>query len=118
MTNTKKACWWALAFLFLAVHAVAKTCEWRSKVYVGAQYFNLTSCRVYADAYPVKLKVYMSSSPDAIFGDNARTAEVTITNQSARRLPMMRPEKYFAFKVTGHARINHVGVASSMEALK
>ena len=98
--------------------SVAKTCEWRSKVYVGAQYFNLTSCRVYADAYPVKLKVYMSSSPDAIFGDNARTAEVTITNQSARRLPMMRPEKYFAFKVTGYARINHVGVASSMEALK
>ena len=28
MTNTKKACWWALASLFLAVHAVAKTCVW------------------------------------------------------------------------------------------
>ena len=60
----------------------------------------------------------MSSSPDGIFGENARTAEITITNQNARRLPMMRPEKYFAFKVTGYARINHVGIASSMEALK
>lgn len=97
---------------------VAKTCEWQSKVYVGSQFFNLTCCRVYADAYPVTLKVFMSSSPDGIFGDSARTAEITITNQSARRLPMMRPEKYFAFRVTGYARINHVGIASSMEALK
>ena len=31
MTNTKKACWWALAFLFLAAHAVAKTCEWTAQ---------------------------------------------------------------------------------------
>jgi hypothetical protein len=31
---------------------------------------------------------------------------------------MIRPEKYFAFRVTGYARINHVGIASSMEALK
>ena len=97
---------------------VAKTCEWQSKVYVGSQFFNLACCRVYADAYPVTLKVFMSSSPDGIFGDSARTAEITITNQSARRLPMMRPEKYFAFRVTGYARINHVGIASSMEALK
>ncbi len=98
--------------------SVAKTCEWQSKVYVGSQFFNLTCCRVYADAYPVTLKVFMSSSPDGIFGDNARTTEVTITNQNARRLPMLRPEKYFAFRVTGYARINHVGIASSMEALK
>ena len=31
MTNTKKSCWWALAFLFLAVHAVAKTCVWTAQ---------------------------------------------------------------------------------------
>lgn len=98
--------------------SVSKMCEWQSKVYVGSQFFNLTCCRVYADAYPVTLKVFMSSSPDGIFGDNARTTEVTITNQNARRLPMLRPEKYFAFRVTGYARINHVGIASSMEALK
>ena len=97
---------------------VAKTCEWQSKVYVGAQFFQLTSCRVYADAYPVTLKIMMASSPDGVFGENAHTAEITIRNQDPRRLPMVRPEKYFAFKVTGYARINHVGVASSMEALK
>ena len=31
MTNTKKSCWWVLAFLFLAVHAVAKTCVWTAQ---------------------------------------------------------------------------------------
>ena len=98
--------------------AVAKTCEWQSKVYVGSQFFRLTTCRVYADAYPVTLKIYMASSPDGIFSERARTTEVIIRNQDARRLPMIRPEKYFAFRVTGYARINHVGIASSMEALK
>ena len=97
---------------------VAKTCIWQSKVYVGSQFFNLTSCRVYADAYPVTLKMFSASSPDDIFGSKARTAEITITNQNPRRLPMMRPEKYFAFRVTGYARINHVGIASSMGALR
>ena len=98
--------------------AVAKTCEWRSKVYVGSQFFRLSACRVYADAYPVTLKIYMASSPDDIFGSSARTTEVVIQNQNPRRLPLVRPEKYFAFKVAGYARINHVGIASSMEALK
>ena len=98
--------------------AVAKICEWRSKVYVGSQFFRLSACRVYADAYPVTLKIYMASSPDDIFGSSARTTEVVIQNQNPRRLPLVRPEKYFAFKVSGYARINHVGIASSMEALK
>lgn len=98
--------------------AVAKTCEWRSKVYVGSQFFRLSACRVYADAYPVTLKIYIASSPDDIFGSGARTTEVVIQNQNPRRLPLVRPEKYFAFKVSGYARISHVGIASSMEALK
>lgn len=98
--------------------AVAKTFEWRSKVYVGSQFFRMSSCRVYADAYPVTLKIYMASSPNDIFGSSARTTEVVIQNQNPRRLPLVRPEKYFAFKVSGYARINHVGIASSMEALK
>lgn len=98
--------------------AIAKTCEWRSKVYVGSQFFRLSCCRVYSDAYPVKLKVFASSSPNNIFGDNARVVEVTINNQNPRRLPMMRPEKYIAFSISGYSRINHVGIASSMEALK
>ena len=97
---------------------VAKTCEWQSKVYVGSQFFQLSACRVYADAYPVTLKIMMASAPDGVFGERAHTAEITITSQDPRRLPRVRPEKYFAFRVTGFARINHVGIASSMEALK
>lgn len=97
---------------------VAKTFEWQSKVYVGAQFFSLSACRVYADAYPVTLKIMMSSSPDGVFGERARSVEITIKNQDPRRIPSLRMEKYLAFKVSGYARINHVGLASSMEALK
>lgn len=94
-----------------------KTFDWQSKVYVGAQFFRLQSVRVYADAYPVTLKCFAASSPEDIFGDSARTCTVTINSQSPRRLPLMRPEKYFAFRVSGFARINHVGLASSMGGL-
>lgn len=98
--------------------AIAKTCEWRSKVYVGAQYFRLSCCRVYADAYPVTLEIFMATSPNGVFSNQARTSKVVIRDQNPRRLPMIRPEKYFAFKVSGYSRINHIGLASSMEALK
>lgn len=97
--------------------AAAKTFEWQSKVYVGAQFFKMQSVRVYSDGYPVTLKLFAASSPDGVFGDSARTVSVTLTGQSPRRLPKMRPEKYFAFRVSGYARINHVGISSSMGGL-
>ena len=94
-----------------------KTFDWQSKVYVGAQFFSMQTVRVYADAYPVTLKCFGASSPEDIFGESARTCTVTINNQWPRRLPKMRPEKYFAFRVSGYARINHVGIASSAGGL-
>ena len=94
-----------------------KTFDWQSKVYVGAQFFSMQTVRVYADAYPVTLKCFGASSPEDIFGESARTCTVTINNQGPRRLPKMRPEKYFAFRVSGYARINHVGIASSAGGL-
>ena len=97
--------------------SAAKTFVWQSKVYVGAQFFQMQSVRIYSDAYPVKLTVLGASSPEDIFGDTASKQTITITSQEPRRLPRMHTEKYFAFSVSGTARINHVGISSSMIGL-
>ncbi|MGN0847821.1 MAG: hypothetical protein ACI4RA_10620 [Kiritimatiellia bacterium] len=98
--------------------ATAKTFEWRSKVFVGAQFLALRNVRVYSDAYPVTLTLMTATSPNGCFGADAHTLSLTITSQTPRQIPVLRLEKYFAFKVQGAARINHVAVASSMEGLK
>lgn len=98
--------------------AEAKTFEWRSKVYVGAQFLVLRNVRIYSDKYPVTLTLMTATSPNGCFGEGAHTLTLSITSQRPRQLPSMRIEKYFAFKVQGAARINHISVASSMEGLK
>ena len=94
-----------------------KTFVWQSKVYVGAQFFQMQSVRIYSDAYPVQLTIFGASSPEDIFGDTACKQTITITSQAPQRLPRMHTEKYFAFSVSGTARINHVGISSSMIGL-
>ncbi|MGN0845052.1 MAG: hypothetical protein ACI4QT_07520 [Kiritimatiellia bacterium] len=96
----------------------AKTFEWRSKVFVGSQFLALRNVRVYSDTYPVTLTLMTATSPNGCFDVGAHSLALTITSQSPRQIPTMRLEKYFAFKVQGTARINHVAVASSMEGLK
>lgn len=98
--------------------AAAKAFEWRSKVFVGAQFLVLRNVRIYSDKYPVTLTLMTATSPNGCFGDGAHTLTLSITNQRPRQIPAMRIEKYFAFKVQGTARINHVSIASSMEGLK
>lgn len=98
--------------------AETKTFEWRSKVFVGAQFLVLRNVRVYSDKYPVTLTLMTATSPNGCFEDGAHSLVLVITNQSPRQIPAMRLEKYFAFKIQGSARINHVAVASSMEGLK
>ena len=98
--------------------AEAKTFEWRSKVFVGAQFLVLRNVRVYSDAYPVTLTLMTATSPNGCFAAGAHALALSITSQTPRQIPSMRLEKYFAFKVQGAARINHVAVASSMEGLK
>jgi hypothetical protein len=95
-----------------------KEFSWRSKVYVGTQFFGMRNVRVYSDSYPVKLVLMTATSPNGCFDDSVRKVEVMIQSQNPRLLPMMRLEKYFAFKVIGSSRINHVALGTSMEGLK
>lgn len=95
-----------------------KVFEWRSKVYVGAQFFALRNLRIYSDVYPVTITLMTATSPNGCFTPSARTLTMQITSQSPRLIPVMRLEKYFAFKVNGTGRINHIAIASGMEAMK
>lgn len=98
--------------------SIPKTFEWRSKVYVGAQFFAMRNVRIYSDRYPVELTLMTATSPNGCFDPSARKLVLNIGSQSPRQIPVMRLEKYFAFMVRGVSRINHVALASSMEALK
>ena len=98
---------------------IAKTFDWRAKVYVGSPFFAMRCVRVYSDSYPVTLELLTATSPnDCINTDASRKLTLAIQSQRPILIPTMRLEKYFAFRVTGNARINHVGIGTSMEALK
>jgi len=99
--------------------ATAKTFEWQSKVYVGSQFFAMRCVRVYSDTYPVSLTLMTATSPNDCLNTTAsRKLTISIPSQRPILIPTMRLEKYFAFKVSGTDRINHVGIGTSMEALK
>lgn len=93
-----------------------KTMVWRSKVYVASKPFNPTSARVDADGYPVELAVGAWSSPDVAATSN-RTAGILVRDQDARRLPMMRAERYLRIDVVSDSPVNAVFVGTSMEGL-
>lgn len=93
-----------------------KTMVWRSKVYVASKPFNPTSARIDADGYPVELAVGAWSSPDVAATSN-RTASILVRDQDARRLQMMRAERYLRIDVVSDSPVNAVFVGTSMEGL-
>lgn len=93
-----------------------KTMTWRSKVYVASKPFNPTSARVDADGYPVQLSVGAWSSPDVAATSN-RTARILTHDQDARRLQMMRAERYLRIDVEADVPVDAVFVGTSMEGL-
>ncbi len=95
---------------------VNKMASWRSKRFMASKPFNPSSARVYADAYPVTLSIYMSSSPDA---PSALTPTVSLyaRNQDGFRLPMARPEKYIEIELRSQHDVTEAVVSTSMEGL-
>lgn len=92
-----------------------KMMTWRSKRFVAAQPLNLSSARVYADRYPLTLRVFTASSPDAPSGVPA--SELRINEQGARRLPVSRPEKYVELEVAAQGDVTEVAASTSMGGL-
>ncbi len=99
-----------------------KALVWRSKTYAGSRPFNPSACRVDALGYGgdgkgtlLELTVDMFSAPDA-----AATATCTldnIANQSARRLPVRRMERYMQVEVKANVEVDALLVGTSMGGL-
>lgn len=92
-----------------------KLLSWRSKRFVAARPLNLSSARAYADRYPLTLRVFTASSPDAPSGVPA--SELRINEQGARRLPVSRPEKYIELEVDAQGDVTEVAASTSMGGL-
>jgi hypothetical protein len=93
-----------------------KMLAWRSKRYVAAMPLNLSSARVYADGYPVTLRVYTASSPDD--PKTKIVAGMTVRGQCGFRLPMARPDKYVEVEVRADVAVTSVAVATSMGEIR
>jgi hypothetical protein len=93
-----------------------KMMEWRSKRMVSTQPFNFSAARVYADSYPVTLKVFTASSPDSPSASSPSVV-ASARDQNGFRLPMARPEKYFEVEVVSQYDVSDVSVATSMGGL-
>lgn len=91
-----------------------KTMEWQSKTFVGTKPFNPSCARVDALGYPLTLEVGVFSSPhDA----PRRTVVIHPKDQSARRLSLIRPERYFNVKVRADHEVDMIIVGTSMAGM-
>ena len=90
-----------------------KVLEWRSKLYVASKPFMPSACRVDTEGYTLKkLRVEMYSSPDR---EPTAVSELTnIENQTARRLPIRRMERYIRICVENDAEVDALFVGTSM----
>ena len=96
-----------------------KAVEWVSKTYVSSTPINFGACRVDATGYRpnsmADLTVSAFSSPET-----AASASVKLSNiasQGARRLPVMRKEKFTQVKIEANVEIDTLVVSTSMGGL-
>lgn len=94
--------------------AASKRMEWRSKMFVASKPFNPVALRVDALGYPVECEVGVFSSPEA---KAVRVGRVSPASQMARRLPLLRPERYVQVTVRADHEVDRVIVGTSMEGL-
>lgn len=94
---------------------VNKKMRWSAKKMVGSVPFNPSCARIDATGYPVRLDVSMTSSPDKA---SARTCKINVMNQDARRLNLMRPERYMDIAVESDSEVDAVFVGTSMTGIR
>ena len=88
-----------------------KRLSWKSKVFVMPRPFDPVAARVDAVGYPVSLSVGTYSSPDAV---PTREHDVQVQNQSGRRLPRMRAERFLRISVESAHEVDSVVVATNL----
>ena len=100
-----------------------KTMTWRSKTYEASKPFAPSACRVDALGYPpnpanvLALTVDMFSAPDVAAQPTGHVTLENISNQSARRLPVLRQERYMQIEVVANREVDAVLAGTSMGGL-
>jgi hypothetical protein len=93
------------------------TLRWAGKTYLAPMPICLSSARIYADAYPVRLDIGMSDNPShPAIATNVLTS--TAQTQNPFRLPMRRPRKSIVLTIEATDVVSEVSVGTSMEGLK
>jgi hypothetical protein len=84
------------------------TLKWRSREFSMAMNSVPACCRVDAEVYPVTLR---------LLADDAEVLELTLNDDRARKLPMLRRERYWAIEVESAGQINTIRVGKNIREL-
>ena len=88
-----------------------KTMTWTSGIVTVQRPTDPVAVRVDAVKYPVEVDVQTHSSPD---DGNDRSHFVDVSGQAARRLPRMRPERFWQVSLMANVEIDAVVVATNV----
>ena len=88
-----------------------KTMEWQSGAIEMPRPCDPVAVRVDAAGYPVEASVGTYSSPDE---EPTRQHAVQVEGQSARRLPRMRPERFWRLSVRADVEVDAIAVATNI----
>ena len=82
---------------------------WGSKVFTNTSPMAFSHVRILADAYPVAIELFD--------GDDNKRASYLVTNDQVMRLPRMRTEREWKFRVFGSNTIYSVGLSTNAKEL-
>ena len=88
-----------------------KTMEWQSGAIEMPRPCDPVAVRVDAAGYPVEMSVGTYSSPDE---DPVRQHAVSVAEQSARRVPRMRPERFWRMSVKSAVEVDALVAATNI----
>jgi hypothetical protein len=89
--------------------ATKKTITWKSKDFSSTRLWAPVCGRIVADSYNVTLKLYAAGS---------LVSTITVEDESAFRIPILRHEKRWALEVQNDDTIDEIHLATSMKALR
>jgi hypothetical protein len=87
------------------------TLAWKSPIYHFSGLLNWQNAQVYADTYPVTLKLYRAASGTA-------SATITVADAKAFRIAKIQPAEDWQIEVQNDDRITEIALATGMRELR
>jgi len=93
---------------FITTYSGGGSAEWQSKVFVMAKIVSFNMIKVIAADYPVTVE---------FIADGSSVLTMTITDNNPRRIPILRNELEWQFKITSAYRVDSMVLATSGEEI-